>query len=92
MYKARDSQLRKETALNQNHVNSWSISSFGVPDGVRSIQDSRARVSVALLLKVVMLPGAGATSVLEVCIKNCVPASNQIFLPKRIQTARHAIS
>ena len=33
--------------------------SFGLPDDVRSFQDSRACVSVALLLKVVILPGAG---------------------------------
>ena len=35
----------------------------GVPDGVQSFQDCHAWVPVALLLKVGMLPGVGATSV-----------------------------
>ena len=33
------------------------VHSFGVPDGVRSFQDSRVCISVALLPKLVMLPG-----------------------------------
>jgi len=45
--------------------------SFGSPvPGVRSFQDSRLCVSVALLLKVVMPPGAMVPSVSKVCIKN----------------------
>ncbi len=53
--------------------------SLGLPDGVWSFQDSRACVSVAFLLKVVMLPGAWASSVSEVCIKNCGAARLRIF-------------
>ncbi len=63
-------RLSSKTAWNQNAVNSWNIllgcrmvcsHSFGVPDGVWSFQDSRVCVSVAILLKVVMLPGLEET-------------------------------
>jgi hypothetical protein len=35
--------------------------SFGLPDGVRSFQDSRVCISVALLPKLVILPGRDAS-------------------------------
>ena len=50
-----------------------------MPDGVRSFQDSSACVFVPLLLKFVMLPGAGASSVSEVCIKTSGAASTKNF-------------
>jgi hypothetical protein len=36
-------------------------------------------MTVALLLKVVMLPGAGASRVLKFCIKHCGAASTENF-------------
>ena len=56
MYKARDSQAGDciECCKLVEH-------SFGVPDGVRSFQDSRVCISVALLPKLVMLPGRDAS-------------------------------
>ena len=43
------------------------------------LEDSRASASVALFLKVVMLPGPGASSVSEVCIKNCGSLDEEMF-------------
>ena len=71
--------LEQETVLNTNPVKSWSIA-FWVPDGVRSFQDSRelvSLVSLSLLVKVVMPPGAWASSVSAVSIKNCGAASTE---------------
>ena len=75
MYKARDSQAGDciECCKLVEH-------SFGVPDGVWSFQDSRelvSLVSLSLLVKVVMPPGAWASSVSAVSIKNCGAASTE---------------
>ena len=71
--------LEQETVVNPNPVKSWSIA-FWVPDGVWSFQDSRelvSLVSLSLLVKVVMPPGAWASSVSAVPIKNCGAASTE---------------
>ena len=76
---AKSVTLEQETVVNPNPVKSWSIA-FWVPDGVRSFQDSRelvSLVSLSLLVKVVMPPGAWASSVSAVSIKNCGAASTE---------------